>query len=112
MSDVVKVEVHPSGAQHVRELSQAEAEQVVQWFNSAASIVDNSHHGAPGCGTHSTLLFHLKSGDVVTVFSYMRVTVGKPGSGLDDLLADYYFKQPDLEQYLRDWDAKADSEGC
>jgi hypothetical protein len=112
ISDVVKVELRPKGAQSVSELSTADAKQVVEWFNQAGTIVDNSHHGAPGCGTYSALLLHLKSGDVVTIDSYMRVTRGKPGSGLDELSADYYFKQPNLEQYLREWDAKADGKGC
>lgn len=112
ISDVVKVEVRPKAAQHVHILSPTEATQVLEWFNQADGFVDNSHHGAPGCGMHSALLIHLRSGDVVTIYSYMRVTRGKPGSGLDELSADYYVKQPDLEQYLRGWDAKADSKGC
>lgn len=112
MSEVAKVGLRLKGAQDVHELSPAEANQVLEWFNRAGDVVDNSHHGAPGCGTHSALLFHLKSGYVVTVYSYMRVTRGKPGSGLDELSADYYFKQPDLEQYLRGWDDKTDAKGC
>jgi hypothetical protein len=110
-SDVVRVEVEPKGAQHVHPLGAEEARQVIGWFNQAGEIVDNSHHGAPGCGAHSALNFYLKSGDVVTVDSYMRVTRGEPRSGLEDL-DDFYFKQPDLERYLRDWDAKADAGGC
>lgn len=109
MSDVVKVELEPKGSKDLLELNQAEAKQVIEWFNKAEDVVNNSHHGAPGCGMHSVLLFHLDSGDVITVFSYMRVTRGKPNSQLEELSADYYFKQPDLEQYLRSWDAKADA---
>lgn len=109
MSDVVKVELLPKGSNDVLELNAAEAKQVIEWFNKAGDVVNNSQHDAPGCGMYSLLRFHLDSGDVVTVFSYMRVTRGKPNSKSNKLSADYRFEQPDLEQYLRSWDAKADA---
>jgi len=106
-SDVVRVELHPRGAGG-HTLSSGDASKVTEWFNRTGGIRNNSHHGAPGCGIYSSLEFYLRSGDVVTVYSYMRVTRGKPNSGLDELAADYYFEQFDLEQYLRGWDGK----GC
>lgn len=112
LSSVESVEVYSKGSRAGQVLSDEEAAQIIRWFNSAYDVKNNPYHGAPGCGTHSSVVVHLKSGQEVSIVSYMRVTRGKPGADLEDLKADYYFKQPELEQYLRDWDAKADAMGC
>jgi len=107
---IERVEVRPKGEKAGHAVSNDEARQLIAWFNSATGVKDNWHHAGPGCGEYSYVIFHLRSGETVEVSSYMRATRYKDPKSNN--YTDYYFKQPELEQYLREINQRVATTGC